>query len=210
MKCHNFGRLGIYHFENEEFWKTSPKSCKSFPHIPSPTWADLRFPYARGLWYHLPFRGPIRMTNYNVHAHVQYCIGIHYLGCSIDKYRNVKYVKCYNFGRLGISHFEKEEFWKTNPKSCKSFLHIPSPKRTDLRFPYARGLWYHLPFRGPIRMINYNFHAHEQYCITIHYLSCSIDIYRNVKDVKCHNFGKLGISHFEKAGHLSSGQLDLT
>ena len=145
-----------------------------------------------------------------VHVHVQYCIGIHYLSCSIDKYRNVKYVKCYNFGRLGISHFEKEEFWKTNAKSCKSFLHIPSPKRTDLRFPYARGLWYHLPFRGPIRMINYSFHAHEQYCITIQYLSCSIDIYRNVKDVKCHNFGKLGISHFEKAGHLSSGQLDLT
>ena len=40
-------------------------------------------------------------------------------------------------------------------------------------------------------MINYNFHAHVQYCITIQYLSCSIDIYRNVKYVKCHNFGKL-------------------
>ena len=61
-----------------------------------------------------------------------------------------------------------------------------------------------------IRWANYNFHTHVQYCITIHYHSCSIDKYRNVKHVKCYNVGKLGISHFEKAGHLSSGQLDLT
>ena len=106
--------------------------------------------------------------------------------------------------------WRRKSFEKTNPISWESFLHIPSPKWTDLRFSYARGLWYLLPFRGPIRMTNYNFHGHVQYCITIRYYSCSIDIYRNVKDVKCHNFGKLGISHFEKAGHLSSGQLDLT
>ena len=205
-----FWKVGISHLEKEGFWKTHPKSCKSFLHIPSPTWADLRFPYARGLRYHHPLRGPIWLTNYNFHAHVQYCTTIHYHGCSIDKYRNVKNAKCQNFGRLGISHFEKEEIWITHPKSCKRFLHIPSPTWADLKFSYARGLWYHLPFMGPIRMINYNFHAHVQYCITIHYLSCSIDIYRNVKDVKCHNFGKLGISHFEKAIHLSSGKLDLT
>ena len=155
--------------------------------------------------------GPIRLTNYNFHPHVQYCITIHYHSCSIDKYRNVKDVKCSEFWKVrNIPFGEGKVLQNLNPKSCKSFLHIPSPKRTDLRFPYARGLWYHLPFRGHIRMINYNFHPHVQYCITIHYLSCSIDIYRNVKDVKCHNVGKLGISHFEKAGHLSSGQLDLT
>ena len=162
MKCQNFGRLGISHLENEEFWKTQPQKLQEFSSTfllpPELIWGS---PYARGLRYHLPFHGDLSEWQiYNVHAHVQYCIGIHYLECSIDKYRNVKYVKCYNFGMLGISHFEKEEFWKTHPKSCKSFLHIPSPKRTDLRFPYARGLWYHLPFRGPIRMINYNFHAH--------------------------------------------------
>ena len=201
---------------NNLFWErrvlqnSLPKVGRLFSTFLLPPELIWGYQYARGLKYHLPFRGPIRLTNYSFHTHVLYYITFHYHCCSIDKYRNVKYVKCYNFGRLGISHFEKEKFWKTNPKSCKSFLHIPSPKWTDLRFPYARGLWYHLPFRGPIRMINYNFHAHVQYCITIHYLSCSIDIYRNVKDVKCHNVGKLGISHFEKAGHLSSGQLDLT
>ena len=206
-----FWKVGNIPFWEGRVLKNSPQKLQEFPphafsHL---SWFDSS--PMPGVWDIITLSwGPIRMTNYNVHAHVQYCIGIHYLECSTDKYRNVKYVKCQNFGRLGISHTEKEEFWKTNPKSCKSFLHIPWPKRTDLRFPYARGLWYHLAFRGPIRMINYNFHAHVQYCITIHYLSCSIHIYRNVKDVKCHNSGKLGISHFEKAGHLSSGQLDLT
>ena len=138
-KCQNFGRLGISHLEKEGFWKTHPKSCKSFLHIPSPTWANLRFPYARGLRYHHPLRGPIWLTNYNFHAHVQYCTTIHYHGCSIDKYRNVKNAKCQNFGRLGISHLEKEGFWKTNPKTCKSFLHILSPTWADLKFSYARG-----------------------------------------------------------------------
>ena len=66
--------------------------------------------------------------------------------------------------------------------------------------PYARGLRYHLPFRTPIWLTNYNFHAHVQYCITIHYQSCSIDKYINVEGPKCDNFGRLGISHFEQAG----------
>ena len=34
-------------------------------------------PYARGLKYHQPFRGPIRLTNDSIHAHVHYCIPIH-------------------------------------------------------------------------------------------------------------------------------------
>ena len=140
QKCHTFGRLGISCFGKAGFCKTHPKNWESFPHIPSPTWTDLRFPYARGLWYHHPLRGPIWLTNYNFHAHVQYCTTIHNHGCSIDKYRNVKDAKCQNVGRLGISHLEKEEFWKTHPKSCKSFLHIPSPTWVDLKFSYAMGL----------------------------------------------------------------------
>ena len=141
---------------------------------------------------------PIRLTNYNFHTHVQYCIPIHYHSCSIDKYRNVKDAKCQNFERLGISHLEKERICKTQPKSWESFLHILSPTWADLRFPYARELKYHLPFRGPIRLTNYNFHTFVQCYITFHYHSCSIDKYRNVKDAKCQNFGRLGISHLEK------------
>ena len=148
QKCHTFGRLGISCFEKAGFCKTHPKSWKTFLHIPSPTWADLRFPYARGLKYHLPFRGPIWLTNYNFHTFVQYYITIHYHSCSIDKYRNVKDANCQNFGRLGISHLEKESFCKTHPKSWESFLHIPSPTWADLKFSYARGLRYHQPFIG--------------------------------------------------------------
>ena len=150
--------------------------------------------------YHLPFRGPIRLTNYNLHTHVQYCITIHYHSCSIDKYRNVEGPKCHNCGRLGISCFEKEGFCKTHLKSWESFLHIPSPTSADLTFPLCWGSLISLPFRGPIRLTNYNFHAHVQCCIIIHYHSCSIDKYRNVEGPKCHNCGRLGISCFEKEG----------
>ena len=189
--------------------------------------------------------GPIIFTNYNFHPHVQYCIGIHYHSCSIDKYRYVEVQKYHTFGRLGISCFEKAGFCKTHPKNWESFLHIPSPTWTDWckicemlqlwkvrnipfwegrvlkkltlkvarvsytfllpneliwGYPYARDVKYHLSFRGPIWLTNYNFHPHVLYCITTHYHSCSIDKYRNVKDVKCHNFWRLGISCFEKEG----------
>ena len=90
----------------------------------------------------------IWLTNYNFHAHVQYCTTIHNHGCSIDKYRNVKDAKCQNVGRLGISHLEKEGFWKTHCKSCKSFLHIPSPTWVDLKFSYAMRLRCHQSFIG--------------------------------------------------------------
>ena len=45
-------------------------------------------------------------------------------------------------------------------------------------------------------------------CMTMHNHSCSIDRYINVEDLKCHNFGSLGISHFEKEWPRPSGQLD--
>ena len=98
--------------------------------------------------------------------------------------------KCHNFGRLGISCFKKEGFGKLTQtlKSVSStFLH---PTELIRGSPYARGLTYHhLPFMGPIRLTNYNLHAHVQYCITIHYNSCSIDKHRNVDGPKCCTFG---------------------
>ena len=62
--------------------------------------------YSRCKRYHLHFRGHIRLTNYNCHAHVEYCITIHYHTCHIDKYRHVEGPICHNFGWLGISYFE--------------------------------------------------------------------------------------------------------
>ena len=197
------------------FWKgrilqNSPQQLRvssTFLHPPELIWDS---PYARGLRHHPPFRGYIRLIIYNFHTHVQYCKTFHYHSCSIHKHRIVEGLKCHNFGRLGISHFEREGFCKTHPKSWDSFLHIHSPTWADLRFPPATGLRYHQPFRGHIRLTNYNFHAHVQYCITIYYHSCSIDKYRHVEGPKCHHFGRLWISHFEKAGYLSSSQLRLT
>ena len=98
------------------------------------------YPFTRGLRYHLPFRGPIRLTNYNFYAHVQNCITIHYHSCSIDKYRNVEGPKCHNSGRLDIFCFEQEGLCKTHPKSWEfpshSFSHLSWFKITLIL-----GLW---------------------------------------------------------------------
>ena len=44
---------------------------------------------SRGLRYHHNFRGPLRLTNYNFHTHILYCITFYYYICHIEKYRNV-------------------------------------------------------------------------------------------------------------------------
>ena len=124
--------LGISCFDKEGFCKSHPKIWESFLLIPSPTWDEFSF---LGMWYHLSLRGPIRLTNYNFHACVQYCITIHYHSCIIDKYRNVDGPKCHNNERLRISCFEKEGYYKSHPKSWESFLHIPSPTWDELRIP---------------------------------------------------------------------------
>ena len=117
-KYHNFGRLGISCFEKEGFWKTHCKSWESSSTLlllPELIWGS---PYGKGLQYHIPFRGHIKLTNYNLHAHVQYCITIHYHSCSIDKYRNVEGPRCHNFGRLGII-----PFWEGRTSELRSTGH---------------------------------------------------------------------------------------
>ena len=41
--------------------------------------------YARDLTYHQPFRGHVRLTDDNIHAHVHNCITIHYHRYSIHR-----------------------------------------------------------------------------------------------------------------------------
>ena len=127
----------------------------------------------------------------NFHTHVEYCIIIHYHICHIDKYRYMEGPICHNFGRLGISYFEQEGFCKTHPKSWESFLHISSPTWGDLMSPHARGLRYHQPLMGPLRLTNHNCNTYVQYCITFYYYICHNDKYRYVECPKFHNFGRL-------------------
>ena len=63
-------------------------------------------PYCRGMTCYLYFRRHIRLTNYNFHTHVVYCITIHYHICHIDKYKHVEAPMCHNFERFGIFCFE--------------------------------------------------------------------------------------------------------
>ena len=165
--------------------------------------------------------GPIRLTNYNFHAHVQYCITIHYHSCSIDKYRNVEGPKCQFWKVRNILFWEQRVLQNSPQKLGVSPIFLLPPKLI-WGSPSPRGMRYHLPFMGPIRLTNYYFHAHVQHCITIHYHSCSIDTYRNVEGPKCHNFGRdvwdevnrtqvsttLGHQMLLLVVPLSSGQLD--
>ena len=89
-----------------------------------------------GVWYIIYLSG--YLSEWQIitsHAHVQYCVTIHYYSCSIDKYRNVEDPKFHNCGRLGISCFEKEGFCKTHPKNWENVFHFPSIC-ADLRVLY--------------------------------------------------------------------------
>ena len=94
-------------------------------------------------------RGPIWLTNYNFHPHGLYCITIHYHSCSIDIYRTVKDVKCHNFGRLGISHLEKERVLQISTQKLQEFPpHSFSPPELIWSSPMPWRLRYHQPFIG--------------------------------------------------------------
>ena len=196
------------------FWEgrilqNSPQQLRvssTFIHPPELIWDS---PYARGLRYHLPFRGPLRLITYNFHRHVQYYITFHYHSCSIDKYRHVEGPKCHNFGRLGISHFEKEGFCKTHPKSWESFLHIYSPTWADLRFPLCQGSEISSTFSDDISdwHIITSMHMYSITITTIAVVLTNTDMWKvqNATILKGYEY-----THFEKAGYLSSGQLRLT
>ena len=74
-------------------------------------------PYARGLRYYKHFRGPLRLTNHNFHTHIQYCITFYYDMCHIDKYTYVEGLNFNNFGRFGISDFDRKGFAKLTQKA---------------------------------------------------------------------------------------------
>ena len=95
-------------------------------------------------------------------------------------------------------------FAKLSPKSGRVSFSYLLPSVVIWCPPYARGLRYQHPFRGPLRLTNHNFHRHVQYCITFYYYICHIYTYRNVEGPKCHNFGRLGISYFQRAIRLTN------
>ena len=91
--------------------------------------------------------------------------------------------------------WRRKGFAKLNPKAARVFSTFLLPPELIWGSPMPGVLDIINLSWEPISLTNYNFQAHVQYCITIQYLSCSIDKKRNVKDVKYHNFGRLGISH---------------
>ena len=79
----------------------------------------------------------------------------------------------------------RKSFAKLTPKAGRVSSTFLLPPVVILCTTDARGVRYHQPFRGPIRLTNYNFHAHVHYCVTIHYHMCCIGKYKNVEGLQC-------------------------
>ena len=108
-----------------------------------------------------------------------------------------------SFGSLGISHFEndcrlqnsdpKAEYHSWCTRSCSHLkgVHLSSGQADQTIVPVSwpssdastGGL---SDLRNQV-----NWHPNVQYCIAIHYHSCSFDKYRNMEGPKCHQFWKV-------------------
>ena len=152
--------------------------------------------YSRGMRYYLHFRGHIRLTNYNFCAHVESVslfttIFVILTNTNMWKVQNSTILEGLEYPILSRRVLQKspQKLWEFPPCSF-----------SDLSWfdvPHVRGLWCHQPFREPLRLTNYNFHTHVQYCVTLYYYIYHMDTYRTAEVPKFHNYGRLGISYFE-------------
>ena len=127
--------------------------------------------YCRGMIYHLHVRGHIRLTDYYFHVHVE-SVSLHYHIVILTNTDMWKVQNCTILEGLEYPILSRKGFVKITPKAGRvssTFLLPP-----ELMSPHARGLRYHQPFRGHVRLTNDNFHAHVHHCITIHYHRYSI------------------------------------
>ena len=190
------------------FWEgrilqNSPQKLGEFPPHSFSHLSWFEVPPMLGVWDIINLSGgPIRLTNYNFHTHVQYWITIHYHICSIDKYRNVEGPKCHNFGKARNILFPDRRALQNSSQKLGEFPPHSFSHLSWFEVPPMPGVWNIINLSGDLSdWPNYNFHAHEQYCITFHYQSCSIDKCRNVEGPKFHNL-EVGISHFESKGFV--------
>ena len=131
-------------------------------------------PYCRGMRYHLHVRGHIRLTNYHFCAHVE---SVSLLTTIFVILTNTDMWKVQNSTILeGLEYLilSRKGFVKVTPKAGRVSSTFLLPPELIWCSPYARGLRYHQPFRGHVRLTNDNFHGHIHYCINIHYHRSSI------------------------------------
>ena len=122
-------------------------------------------PYSRGMRYHLHVRGHIRLTNYNFHAHVE---SVSLFTIIFVILTNTDMWKVQNSTILeGLEYpiLSRKGFVKVTPKAGRVLSIFLLPLDLIWCPPYARVLRYHQPFRGHLRLTDYNFHTHVQSCI---------------------------------------------
>ena len=130
--------------------------------------------YCRGMRYHLHVRGHITLTNYKFHVHVESVslfttIFVILTNTDMQKVQNSTILEGLEYPILS-----RRGFVKVTPKAGRVSSTFLLPPELIWCPPYARGLKYHQPFRGHVRLTNDNFHAHVHLCITIDYHRYSI------------------------------------
>ena len=130
--------------------------------------------YCRGMRYHLHVRGHMRLTNYHFHAHKE---SLSLFTTILIILTNTDMWKVQNSTILeGLEYLilSRKGFVQVTPKAGRVSTTFLLPSELIWYPPYARGMRYHQPFRGHVRLTNDNFHAHVDHCITIHYHRYSI------------------------------------
>ena len=156
--------------------------CAVFSHL---SWFEI--PHILGVWDIIYMSGDTSDWQIitSMHMYSQYHYSLPYLS----------YWQMQICGRSKIPQFWKVWnilFWvgrlfaKVTPKAGRVSSIFLLPPEVIWCPPYARGLRYHQPFRGHLRLTNYNFHAHVphvHYCITIHsYIGI---VFTNTDDMSC-------------------------
>ena len=131
-------------------------------------------PYCRGMRYHLHVRGHIRLTNYHFYTHVESVSLFTTIFVILTKTDMWKVQHCTILDGLEYPILSRKGFVKVTPIAGRVSSTFLLPTELILCPPYARGLRYHQPFRGHVRLTNDNFHVHVHHCIAIHYHRYSI------------------------------------
>ena len=132
--------------------------------------------YARDLWYHQPSG---KLSDWQIITSMYMYSTVELFTTIAVVLRNREMWKAWNAPILeGYEYavLRRKDFAKLSPKSWQNFLHFPALTWADVRFLLCKGSVISSTFRETIRLTNYNFHVHVQYCRTIHYNSCSIEI----------------------------------
>ena len=125
--------------------------------------------YCRGMRYHLHVRGHIRLKKLSLPCTCRVSTTIQSIFVILTNTDMWKVQNSTILEGLEYPILSKKGFVKVTQKAGRVSSTFLLPPELIWCPPSARGLRYHQPFRGHVRLTNDNFHAHVHHCINIHY-----------------------------------------